>query len=531
MFRQNVSIVSVLVIVSLLALIGVQIFWVKNAISLKEEEFNRSVNDALNNVVYKLEKTATAAKIRKNIKLKKQGIRYYPADYNYNKTISSDTFKDKINQVFDRDRVNVKILEEMTTDSNGIVTTSYNQKTYKGDSLANKEFPYPMDYSSIGSDAEKIKMELLQQRTEMVNDLFEELISINIYKDYKPKIDTAILDSLLKDELLQQGITAKFLYSVKPDPSGSVGDFSKAVRECDTSGCYFKVNLAPNNTFIKPLYLSMIFPNQQNYLLRTLWVTLIVSGLIILILIASFYYTISTIQKQKKLSLIKNDFISNMTHEFKTPISTISLASEMLNDQSVAKTPDKVERFVKMIKDENKRLSVLVESILQTAILDKGEFKLKKSDIDLHEIIRQAIQNIQLQIDQKGGRIHSHLNAERCILHADKVHITNIVFNLIDNAIKYSKEVPEITIETSNVRNGILFVVRDKGVGISKENLKKIFEKFYRVPTGNVHNIKGFGLGLSYVQAIAVKHEGEISVESELNKGSTFKIYLPFRAE
>ncbi|MFL5752312.1 MAG: sensor histidine kinase [Bacteroidia bacterium] len=524
------SIVSVLVIISLLGLIGVQVFWVKNAISLKEEEFNRSVNDALNSVVYKLEKTATAAKIRKNIKFKKQGIRYYPADYNYNKTLSSDTFKNKINQVFDRDRVNVRILEEMTTDSNGIITTSYNQKTYKGDSMANKEFPYPMEYNS-GGDAEKIKMELLQQRTEMVNDLFEELISINIYKDYKPKVDTALMDSLLTDELNRQGVTARYLYSVKSDASGSLRDFSKAIRECDTSGCYFKVNLAPNNTFIKPLYLSLYFPNQQNYLLRTLWVTLIVSGLIILILIASFYYTITTIQRQKKLSLIKNDFISNMTHEFKTPISTISLASEMLNDQSVSKTPEKVERFVKMIKDENKRLSVLVESILQTAILDKGEFKLKKSDIDLHEIIKQAIQNIQIQIDQKGGQIHSHLNAERCILHADKVHITNIVFNLIDNAIKYSKEVPKITVETSNVRSGILFVVKDRGVGISKENLKKIFEKFYRVPTGNVHNIKGFGLGLSYVQAIAVKHGGEISVESELNKGSTFKVYLPFRSE
>ena len=531
MFRQNVSVVSILVSISLIALIGVQIFWVKNAISLKEDEFNRSVNDALNTVVYKLEKTAAAAKIRKNIKFKKQGIRYYPANINYSKALGSDTFKNKVNQVFDRDRVNVKILEEMTTDSNGVITTSYNQKTYKGDSLANKEFPYPMDYTTANNDIEKIKMELLQQRTEMVNDLFEELISINIYKDYKPKIDTVLLDSLLKEELIQQGIAAKFLYSVKSDAGGSITDFTRAVRECDTSGCYFKVNLAPNNTFIKPVYLSLYFPNERNYLLRTLWVTLTVSGLIILILIASFYYTITTIQKQKKLSLIKNDFISNMTHEFKTPISTISLASEMLNDQSVSKTPEKVERFVKMIKDENKRLSILVESILQTAILDKGEFKLQKSDIDLHEIIKQAIQNIHLQIDQKGGRIFSHLNAERCILHADKVHITNIVFNLIDNAIKYSKEVPEITVETSNVRDGLLFVVKDKGVGISKENLKKIFEKFYRVPTGNVHNIKGFGLGLSYVQAIAVKHGGEISVESDLNKGSTFKVYLPFRSE
>jgi two-component system phosphate regulon sensor histidine kinase PhoR len=252
-----------------------------------------------------------------------------------------------------------------------------------------------------------------------------------------------------------------------------------------------------------------------------------VSVVVIFILIFSFYYITVNNLKQKKLSLIKNDFISNMTHEFKTPISTISLASEMLSDATIAQTQEKQQRYIKMIRDENKRLSVLVESILQTSILDKGEFKLKLSDVDIHEIINNAINNTQLLIGQRHGSIQTYLKAQKYKLQADKVHLTNIVFNLIDNAIKYSKEAPEISITTYNTAEGIMIQVKDNGIGISKENQRKIFDKFYRVPTGNVHNVKGFGLGLSYVLAVVLKHNGTISVNSELGKGSTFNVHLP----
>jgi two-component system phosphate regulon sensor histidine kinase PhoR len=180
-----------------------------------------------------------------------------------------------------------------------------------------------------------------------------------------------------------------------------------------------------------------------------------------------------------------------------------------------------------MIRDENKRLSVLVESILQTSILDKGEFILKHSEVDIHDIINTAINNTQLLIDQRGGTIQTQLTATKFKLQADRVHLTNIVFNLIDNAIKYSKGVPEILISTHNTAEGIMIKVKDNGLGISKENQRKIFDKFYRVPTGNVHNVKGFGLGLSYVLAVVLKHNGTISVDSELGKGSTFNVHLP----
>ncbi len=524
--------VSLLVVLSILGLIAVQIYWINNAVNLKDEEFNRDVNEALNSVVDKLEKTATAAKLRKKIKYRKQGIRFYPEKNNVTQFLKADTFQNKIANVFNKDRANVKILEELTTDSGGVVTTSKKQKEIYSDSLAKRDFAMQMGFESKSSsmaDEELLNLELMQKRTEMVNDLFDELISINIYHNYKPKIDTLILDSLLKAELKDKGITAKYIYSIHDGSKENADAFEKAQRECDINGCYFKINLSPNNVFIKPLFLTVHFPKQKNFLLQTMWGVLTISGIIILFLVGSFSYTIVTINRQKKLSTIKNDFISNMTHEFKTPISTISLASEMLNDTSIQSTPEKNKRYTKMIQDETKRLSLLVESILQTAILDKGEFKLKKSDIDIHEIIKTSVQNIQLQVEQKGGRIVCELNATNPIINADKVHFTNIIFNLLDNAIKYSSEVIDISITTSDASNGVNIVVADKGIGISKENLKKVFDKFYRVPTGNVHNIKGFGLGLSYVHAIVLKHNGTINIESELNKGSKFKVYLPYQ--
>jgi len=261
-----------------------------------------------------------------------------------------------------------------------------------------------------------------------------------------------------------------------------------------------------------------------------MWGLLLVSLAFMLALIFSFYYTISTIFQQKKLSEIKNDLISNMTHEFKTPISTISLAVEVLNDKSVEKSQERITNYVKMIGDENKRLSLLVENILQTAILDKGEFKLKIQPIDIHTLIEQTFTNIKLQVENKEGEIASQLNATKTIVNADRVHITNILFNLIDNALKYSKENPNIIVSTRNDDEGIFISVKDNGIGISKENQKRIFDTMYRVPTGNIHNVKGFGLGLSYVKAVVEKHGGSIKVESELGKGSVFTLYLPFEA-
>ena len=248
-----------------------------------------------------------------------------------------------------------------------------------------------------------------------------------------------------------------------------------------------------------------------------------------LFVIASFTYTILTILKQKKLSIIKNDFINNMTHELKTPISTISLAAEALSDPDISNNSSFKATYLNMIKDENKRLGLMVENVLKSALWDKPDFNLKLETINVHEILQEIINSLSLQIQVKGGKIEKNFLASTFTIYADKVHITNLFFNLIDNAIKYTDKTPEITIETSSTDKTIKISIKDNGIGISKEHQKKIFDKFYRVPTGNIHNVKGFGLGLNYVKAIIEKHNGFINVKSEANKGSCFETVLPLK--
>ena len=516
---------------ALIGLIAIQVYWVNNAVTLGEQRFEQSVSEALNDVVLRMEKQQTAAKITRKFNLRKQGI----ITTNVNspsakrKPLVCDSMNDKANCVFLNNNVNVKIIEEYASDSNGVIVKKMRKKEYSSDTTSGNfdtriktDGPSFFQQFAAGSDQNWIS-----HKNAMVNDIFDELISVNIYNGFSPKVDTVLLDSILKFELLQKGISANYIFGVtnsKNIPSDSVvlSDYAKKIYDSP-----FKVNLSPDNVFIKPQFLSVFFPNQQNYLLSTMWLLLLVSLAFMLTLIFSFYYTISTIFKQKKLSEIKNDFISNMTHEFKTPISTISLAVEVLNDRSVEKSQERISNYVKMIGDENKRLSLLVENILQTAILDKGEFKLKIQNIDIHTLIEQSIHNINLQVENKDGEIHTELNAVRAVIQADRIHLTNIIFNLIDNALKYSKENPVIKITTSSDDEGVFISVQDNGIGISKENQKRIFDTMYRVPTGNIHNVKGFGLGLSYVKAVVEKHGGSIKVESELGKGSTFTLYLP----
>ncbi|MBS1647667.1 MAG: HAMP domain-containing histidine kinase [Bacteroidetes bacterium] len=523
MIKQNLTIITIIISLFFVALVGVQLFWIHGAIDLKKDEFRRDVREALDNTVDKVEKITNAKKIKSKINLYKQGL--------VKRTIPDSSSNN--------DKISVKILEDFSIDSNGVITSTIKEKQYGGNA-ANNIVDFPVEFADTTSDYAKLKNELLEKRIQIFDDLFDELVSINVYKQSGPPIDTLMLDSILRSEMHQKGIYADYKIKIRqaqkedsmrwsthknePRPSGR-----HSFTNMDTNKHIFRVNLSPNNVFVVPQFLIIEFPDEENYLLRTMWIVLSVSAVIILSLVWAFYFTISTIRQQKKYTEIKNDFISNMTHEFKTPIATIALASEMLSDNSIGKTPEKMNRFTKMIRDENKRLGSLVENILQTSILDKGNFKLQRINFDLHETILAAVEKIHLQLEQKNGTLHTHLKADPHTLFADKTHITNIVVNLLDNALKYSKEYPKISIRTENVQGGILLAIEDNGVGISKEDAKKIFDQFFRVSTGNVHNIKGFGLGLSYVQAIVKKHEGQISVESELGKGSTFTIFLPFK--
>ena len=531
MNKGNIRIITIMASLALLGLIAIQIYWVNNAITLGEQRFEQSVNEALNNVVLRLEKHSAAAQITQKFKFRKQGIITASLSGSHkSKQLVCDTLNDITNCVLKDNNVNVKVIEEISTDSNGVIVKKMRQKEYSSDT-SDGNF-----HSKVKADGPAFFQQFtaesnhdwISHKNEMVNDIFDELVSVNIYNGFSEKVDTVLLDSILKFELLQKGVSADYDFGVASSKNIPVDSIITDEKQKKIYESPYKVNLSPDNIFIKPKFLSVYFPHQHRYLVSSMWGLLLVSLAFMLTLIFSFYYTISTIFKQKKLSEIKNDFISNMTHEFKTPISTISLAVEVLNDKSVEKSQERVSNYVKMIGDENKRLSLLVENILQTAILDKGEFKLKIQNIDIHTLIEQTFTNIKLQVDNKEGQITSELNATNPTISADRVHITNILFNLIDNALKYSNESPEIKVSTRNDNEGIFISVADNGIGISKDNQKRIFDTMYRVPTGNIHNVKGFGLGLSYVKAVVEKHGGSVKVESELGKGSIFTLYLPF---
>jgi two-component system, OmpR family, phosphate regulon sensor histidine kinase PhoR len=245
-------------------------------------------------------------------------------------------------------------------------------------------------------------------------------------------------------------------------------------------------------------------------------------------LIVGFPLSFFVFYRQKKVSEMKSDFINNMTHEFKTPIATISLASEMLMKKSVIENPARTQQYAKIIFDENTRLQIHVEQILSVSLLERGQFRLKKRDIDVHEVINELVENFRMTVKERNGEIRTHYCADRFHLQADKVHLTNVISNLLDNANKYSPGPPHIRIGTQNTHNGLIISVEDKGMGISLDHQQQIFKKLYRVPTGNLYNVKGFGIGLYYVKTIVEAHGGHINLKSELNKGSRFDVFLPF---
>lgn len=531
MNQNKISIITIIASLALAGLISIQIYWVNNAITLNEERFEQNVSEAMKSIVYRLEKQMTAASITRKFNFRKQGVRWFssPDSLKQSNNFIVDSLVDKHSFSLQKKKMNVEIVEEYAADSSGVLIKKTRQKKYSSDTVSTKfnqlveaEGPSMLKkFDSIG-----IENKWFSHKNNMVKDIFDELVSINIYNEHNPKLDTVLLDSIIRFELLEKGISADYDFIILP-PNKITADTMSSEINPAFYGSKYKVNLSPDNVFIEPQILSLLFPNQNRYLLGSMWFLLIVSITLMLTLIFSFYYTLSTIFKQKKLSEIKNDFISNMTHEFKTPISTISLACEVLNDKTVDKSPERLIKYVKMIGDENKRLSLLVENILQTAILDKGKFNLKIQSINIHNLIEHTITNIKLQVENKEGEINTELNASSFIVNADRVHLTNILFNLIDNALKYTQGKPNILIRTKNDNEGIFISVKDNGIGISKENQKRIFDTMYRVPTGNIHNVKGFGLGLSYVKAVVEKHNGSINVVSELGNGSTFTLYIP----
>ena len=280
-----------------------------------------------------------------------------------------------------------------------------------------------------------------------------------------------------------------------------------------------------NSAYKETLYLY--FNENNSYIIRKLSWIIAGSILFTIIIISAFALTVRQMFTQKKLSEIKSDFINNMTHELKTPLATISLAIDALTNEKVIHDTDKIRYYSGMIKDENRRMNKQVEKILQAARIERQEIKLNLQTLNAHDIIHKVADNLSLQIQEKQGTLTLKLAAQKHVINADDVHFSNIIFNLLDNAIKYSKDQPRIEVETLNQSGMLAIRVKDNGIGMNKETQARVFEKFYRAHTGNLHNVKGFGLGLSYVKALVEAHGGKVKVESTQGKGSTFAVYFP----
>ncbi|MEI6522828.1 MAG: HAMP domain-containing sensor histidine kinase [Bacteroidota bacterium] len=535
---KQFKIAIILVSVVIVSLIALQLYWINNALEVQRQQFENNVNAALHQVVYKLEKKATAAKITRRLNLRRQPNSIIGGKKDFNRSTNIG-INEKIKVSNPADYFKLNVMEQITTDSNGILKTQTREKSILGLDTAGS-LNYALGSNNIANifnfqsiDTSKPSMSWFNKKREFVDNIFDELVSVNIYNDYLEKIDTNMVDSLLKVELHDQNVKLKYEFGILKFSRSKFVYPKKQELITPLTESKYKINLSFNNVFLEPSVLTILFPGEDKFILKSSWFMLTGSLVVILTIIAGYYYTFSTILEQKKISLIKNDFINNMTHEFKTPISTISLACDVLSDKSIAISQNKLDKYLKVISDENKRLSLLVENVLQTAILEKGKINLNFEKIEINHLIESAITNLKLQLAKKEAVVHTNFYKDEVYIEGDKVHLTNVINNLIDNALKYSSlnRTIEIKIKTQLIPQGVVLEIEDNGIGISKDNQKRIFENLYRVPTGNIHNVKGFGLGLSYVKAIIEKHFGSISVYSDIDKGSCFRVFLPFQIE
>ncbi len=345
------------------------------------------------------------------------------------------------------------------------------------------------------------------------------------------RIDQLEIDSLLRFELQNKGIFLPFSYEITTASHDSL-IFSNAENMNGEKPMFIKNSSYQTPIFTKevvndPGMLNIYFPEKNRLILNRMTATMGISGGLLLVLILCFAYTISLIFRQKKLAEMKTEFINNMTHEFKTPVSTIMIASEALKDEEIVQDKLRVSRLAGIIYDENVRLGSHIERVLNIARIEQDDFKLDLKEIDVNEQVTAVVDSMSLKIQKHAATVHLDLNALPAIIQADELHFTNVLYNLIDNAIKYSNQEPEIRITTKSSGNYLVVSVADNGIGMSRDQQAKIFEQFYRIPTGNLHDVKGFGLGLSYVNTIVKRLNGSISVRSEKDKGSIFELRFP----
>jgi two-component system phosphate regulon sensor histidine kinase PhoR len=531
MQNNIIRVLIVAIAVAVIALIGMQFYWVQSSVELRKEEFSRNVTDALKSVSDYLMRHEAASMIQAQ-----EQNRYLFIDDNAENKINlagGDTNYEYMmmeRYVQDGEQVQISISEEQ----DGIKISDTKE-------TINKDLPkfgieVDSEVWSFGSGGGRayrgisLNKELetrIENKEAFIGEIAKSLTRINFSQKLEDRIDSLFLDSILHLALFERGVKTKFEFGVFDENGifrfGNKPEASEKLKES-----IYRTRLFKNDLVGKPGYLKVYFPKEKGFILKSTIFMLLTSLLVVLVIIYIFYWTVKAIIIQKKNSEIKNDFINNMTHELKTPISTISLAVEVLNDPAMSSNKNLLSRYLGMINEENKRLGMLVEEVLQSAALDRNAFKLKQEELNIALLVTEVVNKMDMKIKERQGRVEVEIdNSGDYNFTGDRVHLTNVLYNLMDNAIKYSRENPEITIEVLNVVNQIAIKVSDNGIGIAPEYSKKVFEKLYRVPTGNLHDVKGFGLGLNYVKTIVTRHHGSVEVKSVLGKGSTFIIYLP----
>lgn len=383
---------------------------------------------------------------------------------------------------------------------------------------------------NVSNQLDQRIMQQIFKKSKLINEMLFVAFHDNTFVAPEKRIDIHFLDSIIAYEARMDKLPKEFRFVVKNESNEAIHfntTTSHYACTADTANA-FKTQLFPSNIIDESLYLYLKFPTEKSFLFYEMFIPFSISIILVLLILYAISYMFKTIITQKKLSELKNDFISNMTHEFKTPISTISLACQALRDKDLmGEEYTKTEPFVQMINQENNRLELLVERILQSAAIDKKDIELKKEQINLTEIVEELCVHAQFRIKALGGEIVKKLDISTIHIIADKMHTVNVISNLIDNAIKYSKEIPKVTVELRKNKQFIELSIKDEGIGIPKEHIGKIFDKLYRIPTGNLHNVKGFGLGLSYVKAIVSLNQWQLNVKSQENIGSEFSVKIP----
>lgn len=545
----KLKILVILIGVALIGLIYIQYYWIKAAYKIEEQKFDRTVAFVLSDVVERLERAEADSLLKQTLILK--------TDTKPNKTDSfKNTTKNKLTSI----RINttnsekaLKIGSEKTgysyihsfingNDSTCITVCDTLNPQLKKTIVYNTGFK--MDLDTINSDNGIVVIGINKSDSRYdTNNLVFTLNAINkrkdilkrAFQDYiiqtevipdKRKISISKIDTLLKKEFSNKGIDIPHLVSLEWKNKDSIHFIQKEKHEKEKNAVY-KVSLFPSDLKPNNIQLMVNFPEKQKFILAQMNLMLVFSGIITITIILLFYTSIRMYYNQKKTSEVKNDLLNNISHEFKTPLSTISIACDTIKDYNYELPSEKISRYTGIITDENKRLIKLVDSMLKTALLEKGRIKLEFTKIDIYELLNKSLDkfrgtenlNLDLQIDS---------SSDIKEITGDITHLSNVFINLVDNAIKYSGEnkIIRITIETA--KKGLLVSVKDNGIGIKYKHRKKIFDTFYRIPQGNIHNTSGYGIGLSYVKKIIEQHNGKIQVSSKINEGTTFKIYLPY---